>query len=141
MSDIVHSMPPTIGRKLTLLIAALLVAVAMCAAAASGPVTQAKAANFCEYVSLGPYGGGQDRCYAWPWESGALAFVGVNTFERAGCISYAPANSGTILASWFCVGNNSEGHRFLPQDGQIRRGVIRNNNLSYSGRFTGWDNR
>lgn len=105
---------------------------------AGATATPAEATNFCANVTLAPYGAYGDRCYAWPWESGKLIEVGILTSERSGCVTFSAQNSGDLLDSWSCAAKASGIYKYASNDGTIRRGVIRNNNLSYSGHFDGF---
>jgi hypothetical protein len=124
------------GGRIRLGLAGLLLAILMYGGMAVATAPKASATNFCEEVTLAPYGSYGDRCYAWPWESGRMWQVGVLTRERAGCVTTAAANSGDLLEPWLCVGKESQIVRWIANDGRVRRGVIRNNNSTYSGRFT-----
>lgn len=121
-------------------VAGFVLAILMYVGMVSGPVSGASASGkaFCSNVNLPPYGSYGDRCYAWEWEAEPLLiFVGISTQERAGCVSYAPANSYDIKDSWYCISKENYGYRIVTRNPAPTRGVIRNNNLSYSGRFTG----
>ena len=112
----------------------LMLVFALAAAKAS-----AGGANFCTNAWLAPYGQGGDRCWG-PSQRGTNQ-ANVVTFTRAGCVSIA-SGSNTLLTSWVCGAASS-----APQTAatvyynkdleQFRKGVIRNNNLSYSGQFSG----
>jgi hypothetical protein len=116
------------------LVAMCLVYVAMIAA----PISKASAGEFCSGVTLAPYGAYGDRCYAWEWEAHAhLAVVTIQTHERAGCVTTAAGNSYDLKESWLCAAKESVIMRYVTNTSEPRRGVIRNNNLSYSGVFTG----
>jgi hypothetical protein len=60
--------------------------------------------------------------------------VNVQTYERAGCVNYE-GWYGELYRSWVCVGNNSATYVVVPEDGGSYIGVIRNNNLTYGGKF------
>jgi hypothetical protein len=101
---------------------------------ALGRASNASADEFCRNVTLTPYA----KCYAWEWEAHPrLAIVGVDTNERAGCVTTAAQYSGDLKESWYCVGSNNFGWKYVTTTNEPRRGVIRSNNLSYSGRYTG----
>lgn len=111
-----------------------LLAAVLSYAAVLAPTAKAGSIEFCQYVALAPNGQALDRCWG-PSES-RLAIVGVKTYERAGCVTYAsPTN--VLQDSWFCIGSNNYGTRYVRNDGASHKGVIRNNNLNYWGRFTG----
>lgn len=61
----------------------------------------------------------------------------MTTHERAGCVDIANG-SNELLESWHCVGKWSAYEIIgIPDDGVNRKGVIRNNNLSFTGWFIG----
>jgi hypothetical protein len=101
-----------------------------------GPVQQASAKNFCTEVWLQPFGQSGDRCDAGKENWGHIMQVFVYTYQRAGCANYH-GWYGEYYKSWWCVPNNSGGYISVPQDGGSYIGVIRNNNLSYGGKFSG----
>jgi hypothetical protein len=122
------------------MLGALAAAIVLYAAAAAGAVSQAKAnVGICPtgYYWLAPYGQGGDRCFG-PAVFAAVA--GVVTFERAGCVTYADTNNN-LIQSWVCgsAGSSpgSAAYAYAPNDGIRRKGVIRNNNLSFGGHFEG----
>jgi hypothetical protein len=135
---------PTINRRTPSQVirtgaAAVLLATLLYVSAMGGAAPKASAGlqeNFCTEVTLPPYGSYGDHCYAWVWQAQPrLINVNIMTYERAGCVSYAGPSGYTVQDSWYCIGNYSQGLRYVKNDGQSHRGVIRNNNLSYSGRF------
>lgn len=99
-----------------------------------GPVAKSYATqeNFCTNVWLQPYGQSGDRCTA-P-NGGNIQFINILTYERAGCADIE--NNGSLLASWTCFGSNASGQ---VNYGGTRwaHGIIRNNNLSSAGSFSG----
>lgn len=134
--------PPSVSRGfaksmsfgLMGLLATCLLFVAMSAA----PVSRASADNFCSSVTLPPYGTYGDHCYAWEWEAHQwLAIVGIGTTNRAGCVTSAAGSGYALKESWYCIGNYSFGQKYVTPIAESRRGVIRNNNLNYSGTFSG----
>jgi hypothetical protein len=118
-----------ISGSATLLALAALVAIMLVA-----NVQAAKAGeNFCG-VTLQPYGHSGDRCYG---ASHHIYGVNIVTYERAGCVDIANG-SNELLQSWQCIGKESSGElQGIPNDGVNRKGVIRNNNLSFTGFFNG----
>lgn len=135
----------TLGRRASLGAMALLATMLIYAGSLTGPVAGASADTFCPNVTLAPYGHYGDRCYAWEWEGHPyLAVVTIETNERAGCVTSASTISYDLKESWYCIGNGSYGMKYVSRTSESRRGVIRNNNLTYSGRFLGtytccWD--
>jgi hypothetical protein len=126
-----------LGKHLSLGLAGLITAILLYAGAVVGPIADAAAEPFCQAVTLAPYGQYGDRCYAWEWEAHPyLAIVSIQTDERAGCVTSADL-SGNLKESWYCIGNGSSGWKYVNYTSEPRRGVIRNNNLNYSGRFWG----
>lgn len=121
-----------------MLLAAVAATIALCFALASGPVAKSDAAviNFCSSVSLAPFGQAGDRCFAGHDHWGHIMYSTIQTFERAGCVNYAGWYY-ELYASWKCVGKNSTTYIYVPNDGGSYQGVIRNNNSSYSGKFSG----
>lgn len=86
--------------------------------------------NFCPTVTLAPYGQGGDRC----WGTMQYMFgINMETHERAGCVDVANGSNG-LLQSWTCVGTyNTAKFHYSPT---IRRkGVVRNDNFTYTGVF------
>lgn len=123
-------------RRLAVLFAVCLSAVTLFSAANASP---ASAGLFCNYVWLAPYGQGGDRC--WGPAQRALNWASVRTYERAGCVNIADVNNN-LTQSWACGGAGSApgyaaavGIPIYPNS--YYKGVIRNNNLSFGGRFTG----
>jgi hypothetical protein len=122
-----------VGVRLMLAVATLASVAAVCF---SAPSTAMGAENFCG-VYLQPYGHNGDRC----WGAGhPLLGVNLVTYERAGCVDVANSNN-ELLQSWTCgaagsaPGSAVELH--FSNDGIRRKGVIRNNNLSFVGFFAG----
>lgn len=131
-----------LAKRAKLAIIGLLLTGIMYVGILGGPVSSAysveAAETFCNNVTLAPYGQYGDRCYAASWEAHPyLLAVWLRTNERAGCVSYAAQNSGDLKGSWYCIGSYSFTYHQIPSSPEPRRGVIRNNNLSYSGKFTG----
>lgn len=121
------------GHRTKLVLAALTAFIALYAAVA---VPKASATvQFCDHVTLQPYGKSGDRC----WGPGNLLLnASVSTFERAGCVDFAN-NENVLLQSWVCgpSGSQPAAYIYAVNDGVRRKGVIRNNNLSSSGVFIG----
>lgn len=104
-----------------------------------GPVQQASAYTskaFCQDVWLQPYGQGGDRCSAGKDNWGRIVQVWVHTHQRAGCVNYHGWH-GEFYEAWQCVGSNTSSIKQVPQNGGSYIGIIRNNNLSYGGKFSG----
>ncbi len=99
--------------------------------------SEAKSINFCSNVALAPYGHPGDRC----WGPGSFVF-GINlvTYDRAGCVTVANS-SNQLIQAWTCGAAGSvPGPAVVlnfPNDGHWRKPVIRNNNLSFAGTFSG----
>jgi hypothetical protein len=100
----------------------------------------AAAAGFCTNAWLSPYGQGGDRC--WGPAKRALYRAEVITYERAGCVNIADG-SNNLTQSWACGPSGSApgyaaavGIPIYPNF--YYKGVIRNNNLSFSGKFSGF---
>jgi hypothetical protein len=136
---------PTMNRRrsakaASLTLAGLAVMCLLCVATVATPVSKASGTDiFCKGVTLPPYGTYGDHCYAWEWEAQPLlAVVGITTFSRAGCVTSAAGSGYDLKESWYCVGKESTGSRYVSKTTESRRGVIRNNNLTYSGTFTGF---
>lgn len=104
---------------------------------AAPPNSEAKSVNFCSTVSLAPYGHPGDRC----WGPGSFVF-GINlvTYDRAGCVTVANG-ANQLLQSWTCGAAGSVPGPAVVlnfgNDGVWRKPVIRNNNLSFAGTFSG----
>ena len=118
-----------LGKRGMLLLGAVMAAAAMYFATTA---SSAQAENFCINATLQPFGHSGDRCTA---PTGGYQYsVAVVTNERAGCET--TVNNGVLLASWTCVGAKniiSSTHNYF----QFAHGIIRNNNLSFSGVFSG----
>ena len=127
----IRALPGGTGR-LTILLVAVLAALAVWSASSAVPRAAATAENFCTGAWLQPYTTGGDRCTA---PNGAyLVQVIIQTYERAGCESLQ--NNGVVLDSWVCTGSNSA--IYSNYDGtRWAHGIIRNNNLSFAGKFGG----
>jgi hypothetical protein len=120
--------PVAMGKRGMLLLGALLAAVAMYFVVMAAP---ASAEDFCSGVILQPYGHNGDRCTA-P-QGGWTYIVYVNDFERSGCET--TENNGELLSSWTCFGSGGVGYSY-PNPYQWSHGIIRNNNLSFTGKFS-----
>jgi hypothetical protein len=117
----------SIGKHCLAFLAMLTAGIALYFAAAAPSAFAAE--NFCA-TTLQPYGHSGDRCWG---ASRQLRGVGMTTFERAGCVDIANG-SNELLRSWQCTGANSISEIVgIQQDGVNRKGVIRNNNLSFAG--------
>jgi hypothetical protein len=95
--------------------------------------------NFCTNVWLNPYGSGGDRC----WATGRtnLIAAAVATHERAGCVDIANG-ANELMFAWLCgpAGSSPAAAAIIwdfAHEGVFRKGVIRNNNLSFGGHFDG----
>ncbi len=86
---------------------------------------------------LDPAWTGNYRCDAPDSASGVgLSYVFINTYERAGCLDYADVWHN-LINSWSCFPKGTTlGGYYVRRDGGWYRGVIRNNNLTYSGQFS-----
>ncbi|HEY6730740.1 MAG TPA: hypothetical protein VI039_06915 [Solirubrobacterales bacterium] len=121
-----------------LFLGAVMAAATMFFAIGASPA-QAASENFCTSAWLAPYGSGGDRCYSTGHTS--LYNAVVVTHERAGCVDIANG-ANELMFSWMCGAAGSSpataasiydfGH-----EGVFRKGVIRNNNLSFGGWFDG----
>lgn len=100
---------------------------------------KASATNFCTQVNLAPYGQGGDRC--WGPVKQWLNYGQVTTFQRAGCVDIADG-SNNLLASWVCgaAGSSPQYAANIWYNSDLagwHKAVIRNNNGSSSGTFSG----
>jgi hypothetical protein len=130
MTNVVAVRRYVMVAMLTVLGAALLLSMSAQKAAAS---------NFCTNVWLSPYGQGGDRC--WGPSAQGLNFASVSTFTRAGCVSIADG-SNNLLTSWVCgAAGSAPGYAAAAYYNsnylQYRKAVIRNNNTSNGGQFSG----
>jgi hypothetical protein len=108
-----------------------LVAVAATMVMYFSPPKAAAAENFCG-VTLQPYGQAGDRCWG---ASHHIYGVNMLTHERAGCVDIANG-SNELLQAWQCVSSSNVSEiTGIPNDGVNRKGVVRNNNLSFTGFF------
>src|SRR5262249_26275486 len=92
--------------------------------------------NFCSQVWLQPFGQAGDRCAAGHAEWGHIGSVTIVAYDRAGCVNYE-GWYGELYRSWMCMPKGSNGVISVPQDGGSYDAVIRNNNLSFGGKFSG----
>jgi len=94
---------------------------------------------FCGESWLAPYGQGGDRC--WGPATNGLDFAAVVTHERAGCVDIADG-SNNLQHSWVC-GAAKSAPGLAAEVGVAGglvvyyKGVIRNNNESFSALFAG----
>ncbi len=119
-----------------LILAALVATLAMCFAAAPPKASAQTHYNFCQ-VTLAPYGQYGDQCMAWG--GGYLLNATITTYERAGCLTVANGQ-GNLIQSWTCFPKSGGAGAYImswSNDGTYRKPVIRNNNLSFSGKFAG----
>jgi hypothetical protein len=97
MSGFTIRQPLALGKRGMLLLGALLACVALYFAVAA---SAASAEEFCERVTLQPYGHSGDRCTApqghWNY------YVVVQTYERAGCED--TENNGVLLTAGRALG-------------------------------------
>jgi hypothetical protein len=130
------------SRRAGTLLASVVAAIALLVAIAAGPTPKADAAPqpgnnyFCQMQWLSPFGKSGDRCFAGRDLWGHNISIWVTTYQRAGCVNYA-GYYYELYANWNCTGSYSETGITLPWDGGSYQGVIRNNNLNYSGNFSG----
>ena len=136
MSEMTMQRPFTPGRRVMLLLGAVIAAVTMYFAATA---SSALGENFCTNAYLQPYGKGGDRC----WATGHTTLLSalVVTHERAGCVDIANG-SNELMFSWVCGAAGSAPTSAASifdfnHSGVFRKGVIRNNNLSLAGHFDG----
>ena len=125
-----------VGRRSSMLLAALLAGAAISTAAAVGPVSKASAEPIFCYGTLKPWGQSGDRCDAPNQGNGRLAMVTVDTNARAGCVTYV-GWYGEYHHAWDCAAAYSQKSIYVPFDNGWHRGAIRNNNKSYSALFHG----
>lgn len=131
--DIAHVVDGRGGRSLRLGVGAV-IAMLCCVWLISSHVSKAEATDigFCQNAWLQPYGQGGDRCTA-P-QGGNIWLVYVITQARAGCETIQ--NNGVLLNNWTCGGAYSSVGSY--QDwSKWSHGIIRNNNLSFGGYFSG----
>jgi hypothetical protein len=128
---------PASSKRIWLLGAVLALAVAYFAVTASSALA---GENFCSKAYLQPYGHSGDRC----WGPGHFGLIGasVSTYERAGCVDIANG-SNELMFSWVCgsagTAPNAAANIFdIYHEGIFRKGVIRNNNLSFAAYFNGF---
>jgi hypothetical protein len=139
MSEMMMQRPFTPGRRVMLFLGAVTAAVTMYFAATA---SSALAENFCTNAYLNPYGQSGDRCWA-PGHT-TLTSAWIVTHERAGCVDIANG-SNELMFSWVCGAAGSSpaiaaSIYDFSHSGVFRKGVIRNNNLSFAGHFDGAQN-
>jgi hypothetical protein len=136
------AMEPSSKRRFPRLLASFSVVAALLIAIAATSAPRADAAprpgenRFCEMRWLAPFGQSGDRCFAGDELWGRLLSVELKTYQRAGCVNYTGWYY-EYYTGWVCTGNYSSTGINVPRDGGSYRGVIRNNNLTYSANFTG----
>jgi len=137
--------PALTGKRVALYVSLALALLTLCAGSLKPATAEADiAANFCPTYQVGtsmwldPAWTGNYRCDGPDSVSGYHRNrVMVGTFERAGCVDYADVWHN-LITSWVCFPKETYlGVLFVRQDGGWYRGVIRNNNLTYAGRFKG----
>jgi hypothetical protein len=141
MSGIERVGPRAEGRRPLIAVCALLVMLALALGMIKGPIGKAEAISpgthgFCLNWTLKPFGQAGDRCGAGHNHWGHINWVLITTNERAGCVNYE-GWYGELYRSWACFGSSTSGYIIVPNDGGSYNGIIRNNNLSNSGRFSG----
>lgn len=116
------------------LLAAIAASVAMCFSLA-GPIQEADAEVFCEYVWVKPYGQPGDRCTSptWAW----LGTVSVKTYEHSGCVDAVDVYYN-LVRSWTCT-SGPEGSTliYFGYNEIPRKGIIRNNTTGSGAHLTG----
>jgi hypothetical protein len=133
-----NAYPPQVRRGLALF---FLIALGLGLTLVQGPVGVASAEpsggshGFCTNAWLQPFGRSGDRCSAGKENWGHIMTVNLQTYERAGCVNYE-GWYGELYRSWECTGNYSTAQVIVPHDGGSYIGTIRNNNLSYAGKFS-----
>lgn len=138
MSEAVTQRPGGLGRRAIMFLAAGMAAAAMYFAITA---SAAQAVQFCTRAYLQPYGHNGDRC--WGTGRTTLGAAAIYTYERAGCVDIANG-SNELMFSWVCAaaGSYPEYGAIIYDvwhEGVFRKGVIRNNNLSYAAYFSGSD--
>lgn len=125
-------------KRLLLVLGAAMAAISMYIAAAAPSALAAE--SFCTRAYLQPFGHNGDRC----WAPGHTNLFGaaIETYERAGCVDIANG-SNQLMFSWVCGAANSfpapAAEIFdIYHEGVFRKGVIRNNNLSFAAYFNGY---
>jgi hypothetical protein len=129
-----------LGRRL-MLTACVLFVLLLSGLTVSGAVDRAHATppggstNFCTNVWLQPFGQNGDRCSAGKDNWGRIMSVNIMTYQRAGCVNYH-GWYGEYYRSWECFGSYGGGVIYLdPNDQGSYIGIIRNNNMSYGGKY------
>jgi len=127
-------------RSLLSAICVLVASTALFSSLAAGSPTPAKAEKYATGFCggwLDPAWTGNYRCDAPDNVSGYnRVYVAVRAFERSGCVDYADVWHN-LITSWVCTPKETEAIISVRKDGGCYRGVIRNNNLSYKGQFSG----
>jgi hypothetical protein len=123
-------------KRVALLLTAIGATAALFFSMASGPVARAQAEEFCSLVTLQPLGDywGRDRCASSEWIWPALVIV--QTSDRAGCVNAMDPNY-QLFTNWACAGQYTYKQLLFEQHTRAGVGIIRNNNLSYAGKFSG----
>lgn len=124
-----------LNRKAVVL-AAILVTFAAVIAWMAGPTPSANATptnTFCTKVHLNPMA----ECDMGTGYAAPYAEIGVQNFERAGCVKVTGYYGDPVLG-WSCYGSYSINYVVTPQNPNAwYRGAIRSNNMSYAAYFSG----
>jgi hypothetical protein len=137
MSETMAGRPVAPGKRALVFLGAMMATMAMYfAVTASSALAEGP---FCERAYLQPYGHNGDRC--WGPARAGMESASVITYERAGCVDIANG-SNELMFSWVCgSAGSAPGFAASIYDfnhvGIYRKGVIRNNNLSFAAYFTG----
>jgi hypothetical protein len=135
-----RSAAPALGARTKRFLIAVVAAAAMSFAMASGPVSTADAAytgTFCTNVWLQPYGQSGDRCWMGVGYANHYSSFNIRTESRAGCVATA-GYYGEQINSWVCASAYGWALNGVPNPtAGFYRGLIRNNNLSNPGSFSG----
>lgn len=124
-----------LGKRGRVILATLAAAVAVSFAMIAGPVSPAKATQFCTNVDLGPNG----QCHLPHAEAGNMSILSSYSPNRANCVALL-GYYGEQLDSWVCSGAGTSPWYFVAswRPFGYYRAAVKNNNMSQPGNFSGF---
>lgn len=131
--------PTAVGRRVMLLLTALIAAMALYFSATVSSAAAQTSYNFCA-VTLAPYGQYGDRCSSWG--GGYLSESSVIGYDHSACIDYTNGINENLMYSWACAPAPQPGQFTLREvdfwnDGIYRKPIIRNNTTGDSNKVAG----
>lgn len=131
---------PSLARRARIALSVFIAATGLSISMATVSVPKADAAwtpEWCGNVWLAPYGSSGDRCMMGQGYANHYETLLVRTLERAGCVA-AAGYHGEQVMNWVCAPAGGNFAVIYPPNPEgWYRGMVRNNNLSKWGQFTG----